>query len=82
MSTSRVLLADDHPIFAEGVRSLLEPEFEVVGVVADGRELVAAARKLRPDVIVADVTMPSLNGIPWPPNCLPLSVKRSGDRPT
>lgn len=63
MTKARVLLADDHTILAEGVRSLLEPEFEVVGVVADGRELVAAARKLRPDVIVADVTMPSLNGI-------------------
>src|SRR5437773_4529409 len=63
MSKSRVLLADDHLILAEGLRRLLEPEFEVVAVVADGRELVAAARKLRPDVIVADITMPSLNGI-------------------
>jgi DNA-binding NarL/FixJ family response regulator len=63
MSRPRILIADDHQILAEGLRGLLEPEFEVVGVVADGRELVAAARKLRPDVIVADVTMPSLNGI-------------------
>jgi DNA-binding NarL/FixJ family response regulator len=63
MSKPRVLLADDHQILAEGLRGLLEPEFEVVAVVADGRELVAAARKHRPDVIVADVTMPSLNGI-------------------
>jgi len=63
MSKSRVLLADDHLILAEGLRSLLEPEFEAVAVVADGRELVAAARKHRPDVIVADITMPSLNGI-------------------
>ncbi len=63
MSKPRVLLADDHLILTEGLRSLLEPEFEVVAVVADGRELVAAARKHRPDVIVADVTMPSLNGI-------------------
>src|SRR5262249_1787534 len=47
----------------EGLRGLLEPEFEVVGVVADGRELLAAAKKHRPDLIVADVTMPSLNGI-------------------
>jgi DNA-binding NarL/FixJ family response regulator len=59
----RILIADDHQILAEGLRGLLEPEFEVVGVVADGRELVAAAKKHRPDVIVADVTMPSLNGI-------------------
>jgi DNA-binding NarL/FixJ family response regulator len=63
MSKPSILIADDHQILAEGLRGLLEPEFEVVGVVADGRELVAAARKLRPDVIVADVTMPSLNGI-------------------
>jgi DNA-binding NarL/FixJ family response regulator len=63
MSRPRILIADDHQILAEGLRSLLEPEFEVVGVVADGRELVAAARKHRPDVVVADVTMPSLNGI-------------------
>jgi DNA-binding NarL/FixJ family response regulator len=63
MSKPRVLLADDHQILAEGLRGLLEPEFEVIGVVADGRELVAAARKQRPDVVVADITMPSLNGI-------------------
>jgi len=63
MSRARVLIADDHQILAEGVRGLLEPEFEVVGVVADGRELIAAATQHRPDVIVADITMPSLNGI-------------------
>jgi DNA-binding NarL/FixJ family response regulator len=59
----RVLVADDHPILAEGLRRLLEPEFALVGVVADGRELVAAGKKLQPDAIVADVTMPALNGI-------------------
>jgi DNA-binding NarL/FixJ family response regulator len=63
MSRPRIVIADDHPIFAEGVRGLLEPEFEVVAVVADGRAMVASAKKHRPDVIVADVTMPSLNGI-------------------
>src|SRR5580693_9363684 len=63
MTKPRILIADDHQMLAEGLRSLLEPEFEVVGVVADGRELVAAAKKHQPDVIVADITMPSLNGI-------------------
>jgi DNA-binding NarL/FixJ family response regulator len=59
----RVVIADDHQILADGLRRLLEPEFEVVAVVADGRELLAAANEHRPDLIVADVTMPSLNGI-------------------
>jgi DNA-binding NarL/FixJ family response regulator len=63
MSKPRVLLADDHQILAEGLRGLLEPEFELVGVVANGCELVEAAQRLQPDVIVADVTMPPLNGI-------------------
>ena len=59
----RVLLADDHLLVAEALESLLTPEFDLVGVVEDGRALVEAAGKLRPDVIVADVTMPHLNGI-------------------
>jgi len=59
----RVLLADDHRLVAEGLKSLLSPEFELLEVVEDGRALVAAAKKLRPDVIVADITMPHLNGI-------------------
>jgi DNA-binding NarL/FixJ family response regulator len=63
MSKPRILIADDHQILAEGLRSLLAPEFEIVAVVSDGRELVATAKKHRPDAIVADVTMPSLNGI-------------------
>lgn len=63
MKKPRVLLADDHRILAEGLRSLLEPEFDLVDIVADGRELVAAARQHLPDVIVADISMPSLNGI-------------------
>jgi DNA-binding NarL/FixJ family response regulator len=57
------LLADDHRMVAEGLKGLLSPEFELVGVVEDGREMVAAAKKLRPEVIVADITMPHLNGI-------------------
>ncbi len=59
----RVLLADDHRIVAEGLKSLLTPEFELVGVVEDGRALLEAAERLRPDVIVADITMPRLIGI-------------------
>jgi DNA-binding NarL/FixJ family response regulator len=59
----RVLLADDHLLVAEALRSLLAPEFELVGVVEDGLALLEAAAMLRPDVIVADVTMPRLNGI-------------------
>jgi DNA-binding NarL/FixJ family response regulator len=63
MSRPRVLLADDHRMVAEGLKSLLTPEFELVGVVEDGIALIDAARKLRPDVIVADITMPKLNGL-------------------
>ena len=59
----RVLLADDHLMVAEALKSLLAAEFELVGVVEDGFALVDAAKVLRPDVIVADVTMPRLNGI-------------------
>ncbi len=63
MTRARVLLADDHRIVAEGLKSLLSAEFELVGVVEDGRALVAAAKQLRPDVVVADITMPQLNGL-------------------
>jgi len=63
MKRPRVLLADDHKIVVEGLRSLLEPEFEIAGTVEDGRALVAAAKELLPDVIVADISMPLLNGI-------------------
>jgi len=63
MRKARLLLADDHRIVAEGLRSLLEPEFELVEIVEDGRALVARAQVLCPDVIVADITMPLLNGI-------------------
>ena len=63
MNKPRVLIADDHKIFAEGLKRLLKEDFDIVGVVADGRQLVAAAEKLRPDVIVVDISMPMLNGI-------------------
>lgn len=59
----RVLLADDHRIFLEGLRSLLEPDFEIVGTVEDGRALMEEVKKLHPHVVVADISMPLLNGI-------------------
>ena len=59
----RVLLADDHTMMAECLRSLLEGKgHDVVGVVSDGRALLAAAQELRPDVVIADVSMPLMNG--------------------
>jgi DNA-binding NarL/FixJ family response regulator len=60
---ARVLIADDHRLMAEGLKRLLDPEFELVGLVEDGRALVEAAARLKPDVIVADITMPRLNGL-------------------
>jgi DNA-binding NarL/FixJ family response regulator len=63
MGRPRVLLADDHRMVVEGLKSLLADEFELVGSVDNGHSLVAAAKKLRPDVIVADISMPQLNGI-------------------
>ena len=63
MSRVRVLLADDHRMVAEGLKRLLAEEFEFIGVVPDGRAMVDAAKQLKPDVIVADITMPHLNGI-------------------
>jgi DNA-binding NarL/FixJ family response regulator len=63
VSKPRILLADDHRIVAEGLKSLLAEEFELAGLVEDGRALVKAARELRPDAIVADISMPHLNGI-------------------
>jgi DNA-binding NarL/FixJ family response regulator len=63
MTKPRVLLADDHRMVTEGLKGLLTEEFELVGIVEDGRAMVAAARKLRPDVIVADISMPQLNGL-------------------
>ena len=58
-----MLLADDHALLLAAVEKLLADEFNIVGRVADGRALVAAAEKLRPDVIVLDIAMPLLNGL-------------------
>ena len=59
----RVLIADDHAIVAEGLRLLLKDHCELVGIVADGPSLVAAAVELRPDIIVADISMPGFDGL-------------------
>lgn len=59
----RILLADDHQIVLDGLRSLLEGEFELVGAARNGLELLEMARAQKPEVIVADVSMPLLNGI-------------------
>jgi DNA-binding NarL/FixJ family response regulator len=58
-----VVLADDHVVVAEALRGLLEPEFAVVAVVADGLALLEAVRRLRPDVVLADLAMPGLSGL-------------------
>ena len=62
MSRPKILLADDHKMFAQGLQSFLEDEFELVGIVADGQALVEAAHELDPDVIIVDISMPVLNG--------------------
>lgn len=59
----RVLIADDEGIVAAGIRKLIEPECEVVGVVEEGRALLSEAERLRPDIIVMEVLLPLLNGL-------------------
>jgi DNA-binding NarL/FixJ family response regulator len=63
MKRIRVLLADDHPLTLEGIRSFLQPHFMSVNTVTDGRALVEEAIRIRPDLIVLDITMPLLNGV-------------------
>jgi len=63
MPLIRVLLADDHSMFVEGLQALLKDSFDLVGVVYDGRALLQAVEDLRPEVVVADVSMPMLNGV-------------------
>ena len=63
MKRSRVLIADDHSMVIDGLRALLEPEYEVVGAVNDGRAVLPEVRRLRPDVVVIDISMPLLNGL-------------------
>jgi DNA-binding NarL/FixJ family response regulator len=60
---ARVILADDHPMMLEGLGKVLALHFDVVGTAADGRSLLEAAARLRPDLVVADVSMPGIDGI-------------------
>ncbi len=58
-----VLIADDHPMVLDGLRKLLEPDFEVVAAVTNGRELLEAAQRLRPDLVITDISMPLIDGL-------------------
>ena len=60
---TRVLIADDHALLLDAFKRLLEPEYDVVGTAADGQALVQAAEDLKPEVIIADISMPRLNGL-------------------
>lgn len=63
MTRPRILMADDHSLVLAGLRKLVEAEGEVVGTVEDGRTLVEEAQKVRPDIILLDISMPLLNGL-------------------
>jgi DNA-binding NarL/FixJ family response regulator len=63
MGRPRILLADDHAMVVEALRKLLDSEFEIVGTVADGLALLAAAKALKPDAIVLDIGMPQMDGM-------------------
>lgn len=63
MRRTTILLADDHTMIRDGLRKLLEPEYEVIGCVGDGRALVKAVQDLKPDLALVDVGMPLLNGL-------------------
>ena len=63
MKKPRLLLADDHTLVLEGLKKILEDEFEPVGSAENGRELLQLAEDLKPDVVLVDISMPQLNGI-------------------
>jgi DNA-binding NarL/FixJ family response regulator len=60
---ARILIADDHQLLADACKNLLEPEFLVVGIVTDGRDLIDAVATLKPNIILLDIYMPRLNGL-------------------
>lgn len=59
----RIVLADDHTILLDGLRRILEPDFTVVGIATDGRQLVRVIEEMKPELAVADISMPLLNGL-------------------
>lgn len=63
MKKARILLADDHKFITDSLKSILEPTYDVVGIVADGKMLTKEAVRLLPDVIIVDISMPKLNGL-------------------
>ena len=63
MTRTRVMLADDHTILVEAFRKLLEPHYDVIGAVADGRSLLDIAPQLNPEVVILDIGMPLMNGL-------------------
>jgi DNA-binding NarL/FixJ family response regulator len=76
MKRPHVLIADDHQILLEGLRQLLAPDYNLAGMAADGRELLALGRQTRPDLIVTDIDMPGLTG----PDAI-AQLKREGITP-
>src|ERR1700758_2169530 len=62
MKQARILLGDDHALILDGVRAALQVQFEVVGQAKDGKALVEAAQRLRPELVILDISMPLLNG--------------------
>jgi len=63
MKRLRVLLGDDHALILDGIRASLQPSYEIVGQATDGKSLVDAAEKLRPDLVILDISMPKLDGL-------------------
>jgi DNA-binding NarL/FixJ family response regulator len=74
---ARILLADDHEIVREGIRTLIarsRPEWEICGEARDGEEALEAVRNLKPDVVILDVTMPKMSGLEAAPRIAKLGV--------